>query len=153
MEPIDAGQFEQLLTGCLVAGLRQFMREAEDLTAAAEVLLFGSVGQEAKVTDAHEPIGEDVKKESPDKFHGRQCHGFKLIPIFSISVEEGNVAVFDSKDAMVGQGHPMGIASQVVENFFGRREGFFGIDDPFLLAGGLEQLRKSVQMERAFVVL
>jgi hypothetical protein len=125
LKPIDAGQFEQLLTGCLLGWLRKLRGEAEDLAAAAEVLLFGAVGQKAKVTDAHEAVGEDVKKESSDKFHGRQCHGFKLASIFAIPVEESNVAVFDSQDAMVGQGHPMGIASQVVQNFFGRGEGFF----------------------------
>lgn len=116
------------------------------MTAAAKVLPFGSVGQKAKVTDAHESIGEDVKQKSPDKFHGRQCHGFKLIPIFSIPVEEGDLVILDREDAVVGDGHSMSIASQVVENFFGRGEGFFGIDDPFLLAGGLEQSRKSVRI-------
>jgi hypothetical protein len=125
LEPVDAGQFEQLLTNGFVVGLRQGRGESEELTAAGEVVLFGSVGQKAKVTDAHESLGEDVKQESPDEFVGRQRHGIKLIPIFSIPVEEGDLVVLNRNDAMVGEVHSMGIASQVVENSFRRREGLF----------------------------
>ena len=98
------------------------------------------------MTDAHESIGEDVKQESPDKLHGRQCHRLELIPIFSIPVEESNLAVLDREDGMVGKRDSMSIASQVVENFVGRGEWFFSVDDPFLLAEGLEQSSESVRI-------
>ena len=35
---------------------------------------------------------------------------------------------------MVGDGDAMGVASQIVENLFGTAEGWFGVDDPVLLA-------------------
>ena len=42
----------------------------EQCAALSEGLFFGSVGQKAEVTDAHEAIGQDVEQEAADKLFG-----------------------------------------------------------------------------------
>ena len=42
--------------------------------------------------------------------------------------------------ALVGDGDPVGVAAEVVENLFGTGEGSLRIDDPFGLAGRAEVL-------------
>src|SRR5260370_42151327 len=61
---------------------------------------------------------------------------------------------------MVGDGHAMGVAGQVVKDVFGSAKGLLGIDDPVLLKeraqkgrGGLFVVeRKALAVERELVV-
>jgi hypothetical protein len=43
-------------------------------------VFFGSVGEKAEVTDAHETIGQDVEREAADEFFGIEGHRFQ--PVF-----------------------------------------------------------------------
>jgi hypothetical protein len=51
-----------------------------------------------------------------------------------VSPAEGYAMVLEGHQAMVGDGDAMGVAGQIVENLFGTAEGWFGVDDPVLLA-------------------
>ena len=102
----------------------------------SEGLFLSSVGEKAEVTDAHEAIGEDVKQEATDKFLGIQEEGLFLIPIFSISVAQGDLSVLDLENTIVGERHAVGVAAEVIENGLRRTERRFRIDDPILLARG-----------------
>ena len=53
--------------------------------------------------------------------------------------------VFESYEAMVGDGDAMGIAGQVVENMFGTAEGRLGIDDPVLVAEFPEKVAEGLR--------
>ena len=53
--------------------------------------------------------------------------------------------VFESYEAMVGDGDAMGIAGQVVENMFGTAEGRLGIDDPVLVAELPEEVAEGLR--------
>jgi len=97
-------------------------------------MLLGSVGQKAEVTDAHEAIGQDVKQEAADEFMGLKRDRLFFIPIFAISITQGDLTVLDRKDAVVGQRHAVGIAAEVIEDGLRRTERLFGVDDPALLA-------------------
>ena len=57
-----------------------------------------------------------------------------LLAMGIVSPAEGDAIVLEGHEAMVGDGDAMGVAGQVVENLFGTTEGWFGVDDPFLLA-------------------
>jgi len=68
------------------------------------------------VTDAHEAFGQDVKQEAADEFVGIQDDGLFSIAIFSISVTQGDLAVVDRENTVIGKRHTMGVAAEVVEN-------------------------------------
>ena len=97
-------------------------------------LFFRAVSQKAKVTDAHETIGQDVEQEAADKLLGLQSHGLFSIPVSSISIAQGDFSVFDLENTVVGERHPVGVAAEIIEHGLWRAEGLFRIDDPVLLA-------------------
>ena len=89
------------------------------------------------MADAHEAVGQDMKQEAADELFSRQGHRLQCVAGFAIAVGEGDLGIFDRRQTMVRDGHPMGIATQVVEDFLGSREGLFGIDVPVLFANRL----------------
>jgi len=97
-------------------------------------MLLGSVGQKTEMTDAHEALREDMEQKTANKLLGIQSHRFFSIPVSSISVAQGHFAVFDFKDTVVGQGHTMGVAAEVIKHGLWGTERLFCIDDPAFLA-------------------
>ena len=65
---------------------------------------------------------------------GRKGHRFQAIFVFSIPVGEGDLAVFEFEDAVVGERHPVRIATEVIEDFVWGRERLFRIEDPVCVA-------------------
>lgn len=92
------------------------------------------------MTDAHEAIGQYVEEEAADKFVGVEGDDLFSIPIFAISVAQGDLAVVDSEDAVVGQSHAAGVAAEVIEDGLWRAERLFRVDDPVFLRDGLISL-------------
>ena len=45
---------------------------------------------------------------------------------------EGDLPLRKRDQTMVGDGHAMGVAAQILEHIFGAAEGRFGVDDPVL---------------------
>jgi hypothetical protein len=91
--------------------LRQSGIKIEKFAALRQHLSFRAVGQQAEVTDAHEAFWQDVEQEAADKFVGIKEDGLFSIAIFSIPVAQDNLAVVDSKDAVIGKSHTMGVAA------------------------------------------
>src|SRR5450759_3236443 len=52
---------------------------------------------------------------------------------------EGDVAVLDGKNAVIGEGDAVGVSGEVAQDLFGPAEGGLGVDDPFAAAGVIEQ--------------
>ena len=113
---------------------RQSGIESQQFAALRESVFFGSVGQKAEVTDTHEAIGQYVEEKTADEFVGIKGHSLFSIPIFSIPIAQGDLAVLDGEDAVVGQSHAVGVAAEVIEHGLWRAERLFGIDHPVLLA-------------------
>src|SRR5712691_5862371 len=74
-------------------------------------LLLGAIGEKAEVTDAHEPIGQDVKQEATDEFLGLESEGLFSISVFAISIAQGDQAVLHVEDTIVGQRDAVGVAA------------------------------------------
>ena len=55
---------------------------------------------------------------------GIKGHGLFSILIFSIPVTEGDLAVMDGEDAVIGQRHAVGIAAEVIKHGLGEPKGF-----------------------------
>lgn len=97
-------------------------------------MLFGSVGQKAKMTDAHKAFWQNMEQEATDELLGVEGLGFEPILVFSIPISEGDLTVFGAEDAVVGDSYSMGVATQVIEDLLWGSEGFFCIDDPLCVA-------------------
>ncbi len=58
----------------------------------------------------------------------REGHGFLLIVVAVVSPFKFHLAIFDSDDPVVGNGHPMRVAADVVHHLVWAGEGRFGVD-------------------------
>ena len=108
--------------------------KSEQLAALRQSVLLGAISEKAEVTDAHEAIGQDVEQEAADELLGIEGEGLLSIPIFSISIAQGDLVVVDLNNAVIGESDSVGVAAEVVKHGLWRTERLFGIDDPALLA-------------------
>ena len=81
-----------------------------------------------------------MQHESTQKLFGGDDHLALLAAVSVVLPPEGDLAVGNGDETVIGDGDTMGIAGQVVENMFGAAEGWLGVDDPVLLAEFPEQV-------------
>ena len=72
-------------------------------------------------------------EEAAQELLRRERHGALLTAVRVVLPAKGDLEVGDREQAMVGDGHAIGVAGQVVKDVFGSAEGLLGIDDPVLL--------------------
>ena len=76
---------------------------------------------------------------------GGHCHDLLLAAVCIVAPAEGDATVFKGHETMVGDGHAMGVAGQVVENMFDAAERWLGVDHPVLAAEFLQELVECVR--------
>ncbi len=54
---------------------------------------FGGVGEKAKVANSYKPARKDMKQESANEFLDWEFSDLEPIPVFSIAVSEGDLAI------------------------------------------------------------
>lgn len=122
--------------------------EAEQLPAKREIVFFGAVGEKAEVANADESGGKGVKKETSDEFIRGQGHDLALVAVPAVAEGKGDDSIFNVEDAVVGNGDAVGIAAEVVKDFFGSAERRLGVDDPRLLTKlGDEMIESGLGLE------
>ena len=97
-------------------------------------MFLGAISEKAEVTDTHEAIGQDVEQEAADKFLGIEGEGLLPIPVFAISIAQGDQAVLRVEDAVVGERDAVSVAAEVIKHGLWRTERLFRVDVPALLA-------------------
>ena len=90
------------------------------------------IGQEAGKTDTDEPARQDMQQEAAQELIGGHSHLALLATMGIVLVEEGDLAVGDGHDPMVGDSDAMRVACQVVEYMLRSAEGAFAVDYPVL---------------------
>jgi hypothetical protein len=75
-----------------------------------------SIGEEAEVADADETLGEQVKQEATEKLIARECHHFAPVVVGRVMPEEGNLAVGQSDQAMIGDGNAVSVAAEILQD-------------------------------------
>ena len=75
------------------------------------VTLTGS--KKSIVSDFDKTYGNDVLQKASDKLHSRNRLGFPQVGVAVFNAEK-DVSVFEFFDAIVGDGHPIKIRSQVL---------------------------------------
>ena len=88
------------------------------------------------MTDAVEPVGQDVDQEAADELVGVERHelvaGVALGPV--ILPFESHALAVEGDEPAVGNGDPVGVAGQVGEHSVGSAKRALGIDHPFGLS-------------------
>src|ERR1035438_3957390 len=106
----------------------------QQLAAEDQLVSPMAVGQETEVADALETRRKGVLQETPDELFGGNRHhllGLLLVPV--VFPGEGDLAVFQRQQAVVGDGHAMGIAPQVFEHVLRTTERRLSVNHPFAL--------------------
>ncbi len=90
------------------------------------------IGKEAEVSDADETLWKQMKEEATQKFVGRKCHGTASVAVGAVSPAECDVSICKRNQAVVGNGHSVGVAAEVTEDMFRPAEGALAVDDPVM---------------------
>ena len=106
----------------------------EEGAALGELRLPHPVGQEAEVPQPVEAARRDVQHQPPQEFHSIERQGAQAVATLVVLVAKGHLAVIQRYEPVVGDGHTVGIAGQVLEDVLGIRDGLFGVDHPLLVA-------------------
>ena len=90
------------------------------------------VGEEAEVPDAHETFGKHVQQEAAQEFIERKSQQLLFVVVSGVAPTKSD-RLFSKRDqAMIGYGHAMGVAAQILEDILGATEGWFRVDHPVL---------------------
>ena len=80
-----------------------------------------------------------MKQEATQELLGRQGHHSFLIAMGVVLPAESDLVVLEGDEAMVGDGHAMGVAAEIAEHVVGTAKRRFGIDDPVLTEQGAQK--------------
>jgi hypothetical protein len=116
----------------LGAARQQLLTEEQELFSAP-------IRQEAGKANPDEPARQDMEGEAAQEFFGGNCHPALLAAVSVVLPMEGDVAVSNGNEPVIGDGDAMGIASQVVEHMPRSPEGAFRIDHPIFTKQGAEK--------------
>jgi hypothetical protein len=123
---------------------------AEQTAALVELFLPIAVAQETVVANALEPVRQHMEQKPADKFVGGQGHRFVLAAMAIILPLEADLIVLDIEEAVVGDGHAVGVAAHVVEDLLRSSEWALGIDHPFGSFGAGQELGESESFAKRF---
>jgi hypothetical protein len=70
-----------------------------------------------------------------------------------VAPAKGDLAIGQGDEAMVGDGHAMGVATEILEYILGAAEGWFGIDHPRLAEQGSQPGSEDLGLSQEFQVL
>ena len=76
------------------------------------------------------PLGSTCRKKRQQEVYGVEGHDALLAAVGIIAPEEADALAVEGGDAVVGDGHAMGVAAKVAQHMFGAAEGRLGMDVP-----------------------
>ena len=114
----------------------------EQLATLAQGTRLAPVGQEADMAHALQAMGNDVQEKAADELVGFQGHGLHAIALASVAVGKVHLAILHIDEAVIGDGHAVGVAAEIVEDVPRSCQRSLGIDDPLL---GIELVGKALE--------
>lgn len=91
----------------------------EEPAALLEFLFTVTIGQKAIVADSHEALRQDVGEEAANEFDRGQRHHTSAATVRVVFPEEGDISVVHGDQAAVGDGNPVSVASEVLQDLRG----------------------------------
>jgi hypothetical protein len=80
-----------------------------------------------------------MQQETAQELFRGQGHLPLLISVSIILPAEGDLVVLERHQAVVGDGHAMGVACEITQHMMGAAERWLGIDDPSLTKQGAQE--------------
>src|SRR5450631_4352441 len=74
-----------------------------------------------------------MQEKAAEEVHGVQGHDPLLAAMRIIAPEEADALTVEGGDAVIADGHAMGVAAEVAQHMFGSPEGRLGMDVPVLV--------------------
>ena len=71
-----------------------------------------------------------MEQEAAQELLRTERHHSLLVSVGIILPAESNLVMLESHEAMVGDGHAMGVAGEIAEHMLGTAEGGLGVDTP-----------------------
>ena len=99
-----------------------------------------AVGEQAIAVDAHEAFWQYIQEKAAEEVHGVEGHDALLAAVGIIAPEEADALPVEGGDAVIADGHAVGVAAEVTQNMFGAAEGRLGMDVPVLVFQLLDQV-------------
>jgi hypothetical protein len=96
---------------------------AEQVKAKRQQRGASPVGQEAEVANAHEAFGKHVQQEAAQEFIEWKGQQLLFVVVSGVAPTESDLAVGQRDQAMVGDGHAVRVAAQILEHILGAAEG------------------------------
>ena len=90
-----------------------------------------TISQKPIVADSDEALGQGVEEKAVDKVH-RTEGGLLEDIILPVLVSETDHAVFEIKEAAVGNSHAVGVTGQILKDMLSVRDGVPHTDNPFV---------------------
>ena len=83
-----------------------------------------------------------MQEKAAEEVHRVEGHDPLLGAMRIIAPQEADALAIEGGDAVVGDGHAVGVAAEVAQDMFGAAEGRLGVDVPVLVVKLLDQLIK-----------
>src|SRR5712671_186525 len=96
-------------------------RAWDQFSGTRDILLAGGAGEQPVVTDAAEPLWQDVEQEAPDELVGGERHGAQPRPavVAVVLVAEGHAAFVEAEQAAIGDGDTVSVSGEIGEHRLG----------------------------------
>ena len=114
--------------GRSLAGLRC---RAEPVKAKWQKRAASPVGEQAEIANAYKALWKQMKQKAAQEFLCRNSQATFFVSMRGPS-KEGNFSVLERDQAMVGNGHAMGVAAEIFENLLRPAEGRFAVNNPMI---------------------
>ena len=90
------------------------------------------IREKARKSNPDEPARQDMEHEATQELFGSHRHLALLAAVSVVLPAEGDLAVGNGHETVIGDGHAVRIAGQVMEHMFRPAERSFGVDHPIL---------------------
>ena len=125
-----ATMFRDLIGAAVAGGDRHRRARAEQLAAASELHLPVSVREETVVPDADESTWKDVQEEASKKLDRTEREEPSSPAVRIVLPLERDLAVLESGQSTVRDGHSMRVPGQVLQDLSGSTKGTLRVDKP-----------------------
>src|SRR5467141_1257921 len=117
---------------------------AEKLAATLQLRRAVSIAEEPVVANAMKSTRQNVEQKSSDELVRREGHGFLLVIVAVVSPVKFHLAIFDVDDPVIGNGHAVRVAADIVHHLLWPGERWLGVDDPFHVSHWIEMTGESL---------
>ena len=105
-----------------------------------------AIGQEPERADADKATGQDMEQEAAQELLRTEGHHSLLISVGIILPAETHLVMLEGHDAMVGDGHAMGVTGEIAEHMMRTAKGWLRVNHPS--SDGRGDARKSETLSR-----